>query len=65
MIMTKGDNIGLAMLRDTLPNDLIGTIVEKIRIVLEKLLHHGQKHMQSIHTFPSHTKNICILIHLA
>jgi hypothetical protein len=31
------------MLRDTPPNDLIRTILEKIRIVLEKVLHHGHK----------------------
>jgi hypothetical protein len=43
MIMTKGDCFGLVMLRDTSPNDLIGTILKKIRIVLEKVLHHGHK----------------------
>jgi hypothetical protein len=41
MIMTKGDDIGFVMLRDISPNDLIGTILEKIRIVPKKVLHHG------------------------
>jgi hypothetical protein len=36
MIMTKGDDIVLVMLRDTPPNDPIGTILEKIRIVPKK-----------------------------
>jgi hypothetical protein len=44
MIMTKGDDIGLVMLEDTTPNDLIGTILEQIRIVLEKVLHRGHEH---------------------
>ena len=43
MIMTKGDDIGLVILRYTSPNDLVGTIVEQIRIILEKGLHHVQK----------------------
>jgi hypothetical protein len=43
LIMTKGDDIGLIMLRYTLPNDLVRTILEQIRIILEKDLHHGQK----------------------
>jgi hypothetical protein len=43
MIMTKGDNIGLVMLRYTPPNDLVETILEQIRIVPKKGLHHGQK----------------------
>jgi hypothetical protein len=43
MIMTKGDDIGLVMLRYTRPNDLVGTILELIRIIPEKVLHHGQK----------------------
>ena len=33
MIMTKGDDIGLLKLRYTPPNDLIGGILEHIRIV--------------------------------
>jgi len=43
MIMVKGDGIGLVVLRDTSPNDLTGTILEQIRIVLEKVLHHGHE----------------------
>jgi hypothetical protein len=43
MIMTKGDHIGLVKLKYTPPNDLIGTILEQIRIILEKGLHFGQK----------------------
>jgi hypothetical protein len=43
MIMTKGDDIGLVMLKDISPNDLIETILEQIRIVLEKVLHHGHE----------------------
>ena len=43
MIMTKGDEIGLVMLRYTSPNDLIGTILKQIRNILEKIFHHGQK----------------------
>jgi len=35
MIMTKGYDIGLVR--------LIGTILEQIRIVPEKILHHGHK----------------------
>jgi hypothetical protein len=43
MIMAKGDDISLVMLRDASPNDLIGTILKKVRIVLEKIFHHGHK----------------------
>jgi hypothetical protein len=43
MIMTKGDDIGLVKLKYTPPNDLIGTILEQIRIIPEKCLHPGQK----------------------
>jgi hypothetical protein len=43
MIMTKGDDIGLVKLRYTPPNDLIGTILEQIRIIPEKGLHLRQK----------------------
>jgi hypothetical protein len=43
MIMTKGDDIGLVRLRDASLNDLIGTILEQIRIVPEKVLHHGHE----------------------
>ena len=43
IIMTKGDDIRLVMLRNTPPNDLIGTILEQVRIIPKKLLHHGQK----------------------
>ena len=40
--MTKGDDIGLVMLKYTPPNDLVGTILEQIRIIPKKVLHHGQ-----------------------
>jgi hypothetical protein len=43
MIMIEGDDIGLIVLRYTSPNDLIGTILEQIRIIPEKVFHHGQK----------------------
>jgi hypothetical protein len=43
MIMTKGDDIRLVMLRDTSPNDIIRRILKKVRIVLEKVLHNGHK----------------------
>jgi hypothetical protein len=46
MIMAKGDDIRLVMLRDTSPNDLIRTILKKVRIIPEKkkkILHHGHK----------------------
>jgi hypothetical protein len=43
MIMTKGDDIGLVILRYTPPNDLVGTILEQIKIIPKKGLHHGQK----------------------
>jgi len=43
MIVTKGDDIGLVRLRDASPNDLIGTILEQIRIVPEKVLYHGHE----------------------
>jgi hypothetical protein len=39
-IMTEGDDTGLVRLRNTSPNDLIGTILEQVRIVPEKILHH-------------------------
>ena len=41
MIMIEGDDIRLIMLRYTPPDDLAGTILEQIRIILEKGLHHG------------------------
>jgi hypothetical protein len=41
--MTEGDDIGLVMLRYTSPNDLIETILKQIRIIPEKVFHHGQK----------------------
>jgi hypothetical protein len=34
MVMAKGDDISLVMLRDTSHNDLIRTILKKVRIVL-------------------------------
>ena len=43
MIMIEGDDIGLVMLRYTSPNDMIETILEQTRIILEKVFHHGQK----------------------
>jgi hypothetical protein len=43
MIMTKGDDIGLVQLKYTSPNDLIGTILEQIRIIPKKGFHLGQK----------------------
>ena len=43
MIMTEGDDIGLAMLRYTSPNDLIWTILNQIRIIPKKIFQHGQK----------------------
>jgi hypothetical protein len=42
-IMTEGDNIGLVMLRYASPNDLIRTILKQVRIIPEKVFHHGQK----------------------
>ena len=43
MIMTKGNDIGLVMLRYTSPNDLIRIVLKQIRIIPEKVFHHGQK----------------------
>jgi hypothetical protein len=43
MATTKGDDIGLVMLRYTSPNDLIGRILKQIRIIPKKVFHHGQK----------------------
>jgi hypothetical protein len=43
MIMTKRDDIGLVELRYASPNDLIGAILEKIRIIPKKGFHLGQK----------------------
>jgi hypothetical protein len=43
MIMIERDDILLVMLRYTSPNDLIGTILKQIRIIPEKVFHHGQK----------------------
>jgi hypothetical protein len=43
IIMTERDDIGLVMLRYTSPNNLIGTILKQIRIIPEKVFHHGQK----------------------
>jgi hypothetical protein len=43
MIMTKRDDIGLVKFRYTSPNDLIGTILEQIRIIPKKSFHLGQK----------------------
>jgi hypothetical protein len=41
--MAKRDDIRLVMLRDTSPKDLIMIILKKVRIVLEKIFHHGHK----------------------
>jgi len=43
MIMTERDDTGLVRLGNASPNDLIGTILEQVRIVPEKILHHGHK----------------------
>jgi hypothetical protein len=43
MIMTKGDDIGLVKFRYASLNDLIGTILEQIRIIPKKGFHLGQK----------------------
>jgi hypothetical protein len=43
MIMTKGDDIGLVKLRYTPPNDLVGIVLEPIRIIPEKGLHNSQE----------------------
>jgi hypothetical protein len=43
MVMMKGDDIGLVKLRYTPPNDLVGTILEQIRIIPKKGLHHGHE----------------------
>jgi hypothetical protein len=43
MIMTKGDDIGLVKFRYASPNDLIGTILEQVRIIPKKSFHLGQK----------------------
>jgi hypothetical protein len=43
MIVTKGDDTRLVGLGDTSPNDMIGSILEQIRIVPEKILHHGHE----------------------
>jgi hypothetical protein len=43
MIMTKGDDISLVEFRYASPNDLIGTILEQIRIIPKKGFHLGQK----------------------
>jgi hypothetical protein len=43
MIMTEGDDIGLVLLRYASPNDLIGIILKQVRIIPEKIFHHGKK----------------------
>jgi hypothetical protein len=43
MIMIEGDDTGLVRLGNASPNDLIGTILEQVRIVPEKILHHGHE----------------------
>jgi hypothetical protein len=44
MIMTNEDDIRLVMPRDTsYPNDLIRTILKKVRIIPEKVLHYRHK----------------------
>jgi hypothetical protein len=39
----KGDDIGLVKFRYASPNDLIGTILEQVRIIPKKGFHFGQK----------------------
>jgi hypothetical protein len=41
--MTKGDDIGLVKFRYASPNDLIGTILEQVRIIPKKSYHLRQK----------------------
>jgi hypothetical protein len=43
MIMIEGDDTGLVRLGNASPNNLIGTILEQVRIVPEKILHHGHE----------------------
>jgi len=43
MIMAIEDDISLVMFRDTSPNDLIRTILKKVKIVPKKIFHHGHK----------------------
>jgi hypothetical protein len=43
MIMTEGDDTRLVRLENASPNDLIGTILEQVRIVSEKILHQGHE----------------------
>jgi hypothetical protein len=43
MITTKGDDFGLVILRYIPPNDLVRKLLEQIRIIPKKGLHHGQK----------------------
>jgi hypothetical protein len=43
MIMTKGDDISLVKFRYASPNDLIGTILEQVRIIQKKGFHLGQE----------------------
>jgi hypothetical protein len=43
MIMIKGDDISLVKFRYASPNDLIGTILEQVRIIPKKGFHLGQK----------------------
>jgi hypothetical protein len=43
MIMIEGDDTGLVRLGNASPNDLIGTILEQVRIVPEKILHDGHE----------------------
>jgi hypothetical protein len=39
MVMTKGDNIGLVILWNTSPNDLIGTVLKGVWIVPKEVFH--------------------------
>jgi hypothetical protein len=43
MIMTKGDDIGSVKFRYASPNDMIGAILEQIRIIKKKGFYLGQK----------------------
>jgi hypothetical protein len=41
--MTEGDDTRLVRLGYASPNDLIGTILKQVRVVPEKILHHGHE----------------------
>jgi hypothetical protein len=43
MIMIERDDTGLVRLVNASSNDLIETLLEQVRVVLEKILHHGHE----------------------